>query len=209
MREQPVTTCPVPWAGLRYRCEAMHGNEPGHKPSPASAGESHLRETMHTVRVWQVAPIRTEWTAVLPVRAGREEEARQLVSELLANHPNMSGGPPRNAVGLLEPQAGRRGMRFNPSERAAWPKAALYLEFMPAGADMVYAHYDLAQHILESAAPLLEDALWYAILTQCEDILDRWEIASGRLLYDRRLTDENEAHAVLEAIEPALRGRVR
>jgi len=35
---------------------------------------------MHTVRVWQVAPIRAEWTAVLPVRARREDAARRLVS---------------------------------------------------------------------------------------------------------------------------------
>lgn len=137
---------------------------------------------MHTVRVWQVAPIRGEWTAVLPVRAGCEAAARQLVSEALAQHPDLSGGPPRNAIGLLEPQAGRRGMRYDPGERAAWPAAALYLEFMPAGADMVYAHYDLAHDILERAAPLLADALWYAILTQCEDMLDRWQIAAGRLM---------------------------
>lgn len=168
----------------------------------------HLRETMHTVRVWQLAPISGEWTAVLPVRAGREAAARRVVDEALAHNPGIGGGPPRNAVGLLEPQGSRRGMRHKPGERAAWPKAALYLEFMPAGADMVYAQYALAQFILERAAPLLEDGLWYAILTQCEDILDRWEISGGRLIYDRRLTEENEARAVLEAIEPALRGRV-
>ncbi len=129
-------------------------------------------------------------------------------SKDLTQHPDLSGGPPRNAIGLLEPQAGRRGMRYDPGERAAWPAAALYLEFMPAGADMVYAHYDLAQDIRERAAPLLADALWYAILTQCEDMLDRWQIAAGRLTYERRLTEEDEARAALEAIEPALRGRV-
>ncbi|WP_100792990.1 hypothetical protein [Nannocystis exedens] len=33
-------------------------------------------EPAHTVRVWQVAPIRTEWTAVLPVAPGHEDEVR-------------------------------------------------------------------------------------------------------------------------------------
>ncbi|MCP3138169.1 hypothetical protein [Pyxidicoccus xibeiensis] len=164
---------------------------------------------MHTVRVWQLAPIRTGWTAVLPVRAGREEAARRLVTEALAQNPDMGGEPPRNAVGLLEPGAGRRGMQFNPSERASWPPAALYLEFMPAGSDMVYAQYELAQHILESAAPLLEDARWYAILTQCEDILDRWELTAGRLRYERQLTDEEQARELLQQLEPSLRGRLR
>ncbi|HEX8706133.1 MAG TPA: hypothetical protein VF815_45280 [Myxococcaceae bacterium] len=164
--------------------------------------------TTHTVRVWQVAPMRAEWTAVLPVRAGREEAARRLVSEALERNPDMGGGPPRNAVGLLEPKAGRRGMRFNPAERASWPPAGLYLEFMPAGADMVYAQYDLAQHILERAAPLLEDARWYTILTQCEDLLDCWELTGGRLLYERHHTEEDRARALLQQLEPSLRGRL-
>jgi hypothetical protein len=185
----------------------MKRKQPGHK-EPSAHLEGLGTSLMHTVRVWQVAPIRAEWTAVLPVRAGREEAARRLVTEALAQNPDMGGGPPRNAVGLLEPGAGRRGMRFNPGERASWPPAALYLEFMPAGADMVYAQYDLAHHILERTAPLLVDALWYAILTQCEDTLDRWEIAAGRLLYERHQTEEEQARALLQQLEPSLRGRL-
>lgn len=44
--------------------------------------------------------------------------------------------------------------------------------------------------------------------TQCEDILDRWEISSGRPIDARRLTEEDEGRAALAAIEPALRGCV-
>ncbi|MFY0538015.1 hypothetical protein [Nannocystis pusilla] len=95
-------------------------------------------------------------------------------------------------------------MRYDPAERRAWPDAALYLEFMPAGSDMVYAHYDLAYQILASVAPRLADARWYAILSQCEDILDIWQIAGGRLSFERLLTEENRAAEVLAALEPSL-----
>ncbi|NMO13568.1 hypothetical protein HPC49_00450 [Pyxidicoccus fallax] len=185
----------------------MKRKQPGRK-APAAHVEGLGTSLMHTVRVWQVAPIRTRWTAVLPVRAGREEAARRLVTGALARNPDMGGEPPRNAVGLLEPEAGRRGMRFDPSERASWPPAALYLEFMPAGSDMVYAQYELAHHILEGAAPLLVDARWYAILTQCEDILDCWEISAGRLRYERHQTEEDQARELLQQLEPSLRGRL-
>ena len=166
-------------------------------------------ETSHTVRVWQLAPIRTEWTAVVPVRPGHEDEVRELVKEMLSGCLGVDGGPPRNAVGLLERWAGRRGMRYSPGERASWPEAGLYLEFMPAGSDMVYAHYGLAYVILARAAPLLADARWYAILSQYEDILDRWELVEGRLRFGRLLTEENRAGEVLAALEPSLAGALR
>ncbi|MDC0673275.1 hypothetical protein [Nannocystis radixulma] len=166
-------------------------------------------QTSHTVRVWQLMPFRTEWTAVLPVRPGHEVKLRDLVRGMLARCPGIDGGPPRNAVGLLEHTGGRRGMRYDPAERRTWPEAPLYLEFMPAGSDMVYAHYDLAYQILASAAPGLVDAHWYAILSQCEDVLDRWEIAGGRLYFERLQTDEDHAREVLAAIEPSLAGAVR
>ncbi|MCY0994104.1 hypothetical protein OV203_43650 [Nannocystis sp. ILAH1] len=161
-------------------------------------------EPAHTVRVWQVAPIRTEWTAVLPVAPGHEDEVRARVGALLAACPGPGGDPPRNAIGLLERGAGRRGMAYRPAERRAWPDAALYLEFMPAGSDMVYAHYDLAYQILASVAPRLADARWYAILSQCEDVLDIWQIAGGRLIFERLYTEENRAAEVLAAFEPSL-----
>ncbi|AKF85990.1 hypothetical protein MFUL124B02_19760 [Myxococcus fulvus 124B02] len=163
---------------------------------------------MHTVRVWQVAPVHTEWTAVLPVRAGREEEGRRLVTEALARNPDMGGGPPRNAIGLFEPGPGRRGPRFHSGDSAPRLSAALYLEFMPAGPDIVYAQYELAHRILESSAPLLEDARWYAILTQCEDILDCWALVAGRLRYERHLTEEEQARELLQQLEPSLRRRL-
>ncbi|MCP3064978.1 hypothetical protein LXT21_40015 [Myxococcus sp. K38C18041901] len=163
---------------------------------------------MHTVRVWQVTPLHTRWTAMLPVRAGREDEARRWVTEALARNPDMGGGPPRNAIGLFEPGAGRRGPRFLPGDSAPRLSAALYLEFMPAGADMVYAQYELAHRILERVASLLEDARWYAILTQSEDILDCWELAAGRLRYERHLTEEEQAREMLQQFEPSLRGRL-
>jgi hypothetical protein len=81
-------------------------------------------ETSHTVRVWQLAPIRTEWTAVVPVRSGHEDEVRELLIKLLSGCPGVDGGPPRNAVGLLERWACRRGMRYAPGERASWPEAS-------------------------------------------------------------------------------------
>ncbi|AFE04895.1 hypothetical protein COCOR_02882 [Corallococcus coralloides DSM 2259] len=185
----------------------MSRNQPGRKATSAHL-EGLGSSLMHTVRVWQVAPVHTRWTAALPVRAGREEEARRLVTEALARNPDMGGGPPRNAIGLFEPGAGRRGLRFLPSDSAPRLPAALYLEFMPAGADMVYAQYELAHRILESAAPLLEDARWYAILTQCEDILDCWELAAGRLRYERHLTEEEQAREMLQQLEPSLRGHL-
>ncbi|WP_434421871.1 hypothetical protein [Nannocystis pusilla] len=161
-------------------------------------------EPAHTVRVWQVAPIRAEWTAVLPVAPGHEEKVRARVRAMLAAFPGPGGDPPRNAIGLLERGAGRRGMPYRPAERRAWPDAALYLEFMPAGSDMVYAHYDLAYQILASVAPRLADARWYAILSQCEDILDIWQIAGGRLSFERLHTEEDRAGEVLAALEPSL-----
>lgn len=157
----------------------------------------------HTVRVWQFAPIRTERTAVIPVRPGCEDALQRLVHEALAQHAGPDGQPPRNAVGLLARWAGRRGMGYDPDERASWPEAALYLEFMPAGSDMVYARYDLAYQVLASAAPLLVDARWVAILSQCEDILDRWELADGRLRFERLVTEEDCARLVLEQLEPS------
>ncbi|NTX40541.1 hypothetical protein HUA78_39555 [Myxococcus sp. CA033] len=185
----------------------MKRDPPGSK-APSAHLEGLGSSLMHTVRVWQVAPLHTRWTAMLPVRAGREEEARRLVAEALARNPDMGGGPPRNAIGLFEPGSGRRGPRFNLSDSAPLPPASLYLEFMPAGADMVYAQYALAQRILESAAPLIEDARWYAILTQCEDILDCWELTAGRLRYERHLTEEEQARELLQQLEPSLRGRL-
>lgn len=163
-------------------------------------------ETSHTIRVWQVAPIHEAWTAVVPVRAGQEAAARRVVDEWLASVRGVDGGPPRNCVGLLERQAGRRGMRYSPGERRTWPEAALYLEFMPAGSDMVYAHYGLAYRVLEAAAPLLEDARWYAIVSQCEDILDRWEIVDGCLRFERLITEDDCARTLLELIEPGVSG---
>jgi hypothetical protein len=161
-------------------------------------------ESSHTVRVWQVAPIRSEWTAVVPVRAGHEDAARRLVTETLARHPGIDGGPPRNAIGLLGRREGRRGMRFDPGERRSWPEAALYLEFMPAGSDMVYARYALAYLVLQRAAPLLADARWYTLLSQCEDIVDRWEIAGGALRFERLLTEEDRGREVLASLDPSL-----
>lgn len=168
------------------------------------AAELDPSRMAHTVRVWQVAPIRDEWTAVIPMRAGQEEAAREQVAAMLATVAGPGGGSPRNAVGLLERHAGRRGTRFDPADRARWPEAALYLEFMPAGADMVYAHYELAYVILETAAPLLADACWYAILSQCEDVVDRWEIADGVLRFERLRTAENRAREVLELLDPTI-----
>jgi len=168
--------------------------------------EAHLdpAEMSNTIRVWQVAPICTEWTAVVPVRAGHEEAARRLVGEALARVPGPDGGRPRNAVGLLERNEGRRGMRYDPGERSKWPDASLYLEFMPAGSDMVYAHYALAYRILAIAAPCLVDARWYALLSQCEDVLDCWEIAGGSLRFERLLTEENWGREVLELLDPSI-----
>ncbi|GEN12418.1 hypothetical protein MFU01_74550 [Myxococcus fulvus] len=51
--------------------------------------------------------------------------------------------------------------------------------------------------ILERAAPVLEDARWYAILTQCEYILDCWALEAGRLRYEWHLTEEEQARVLL------------
>lgn len=176
-----------------------------HRIDQAAFAASLQPEQMsHTIRVWQVAPIRGEWTAVMPVRPGCEAQVQQLVREALAQISGPGGGPPRNAIGVLEPQGSRRGARYVPGSRAHWPAAALYLEFMPAGSDMVYAHYDLAYRILADAAPLLGDARWYAILSQCEDVLDRWDITDGVLRFERLLTEEDCARLVLAQLEPSL-----
>jgi hypothetical protein len=162
----------------------------------------------HTIRVWQLAPIRTEWTAVMPVKRGHEERVRLLVTAMLAEVAGPGGGPPRNAVGLLGRREGRRGCRYDPGERKSWPEAELYVEFMPAGSDMVYAHYNLAFRILDSAARWLADAKWYAILSQCEDVLDRWEIAGGKLRFERLITEEDRAREVLVKLQPSLAAAV-
>ncbi|SET76007.1 hypothetical protein SAMN05443572_103102 [Myxococcus fulvus] len=48
---------------------------------------------MHSVRGWQVVPVHTRWTAMLPVRSGCEEEARRWVTEALAQNPDLGGTP--------------------------------------------------------------------------------------------------------------------
>jgi|LNFM01.1.fsa_nt_gb hypothetical protein len=161
-------------------------------------------ELSHAVRVWQVAPICETDTAVLPVRNGCEARARELVLAALERVPGPDGRPPRNAIGVLEPGGSRRGMRFVQGSRASWPTAELYLEFMPAGSDMVYAHYALAYRVLADAAPLLMDARWYAVLSQCEDVVDRWDIVDGALRFERLLTEEDHARIVLAQLEPSL-----
>src|SRR5262245_4454134 len=79
--------------------------------------------TSHTVRVWQLHPIRAEWTAVVPVRPEAVPALQRLVTEMLASFPGIDGLPSRNAVALLGPTASRRGMRYRPEERVSWPKA--------------------------------------------------------------------------------------
>lgn len=163
----------------------------------------------HTVRVWQVAPICETDTAVLPVRTGCEERVRAIVLAALERVTGPDGRPPRNAIGLLDPCGSRRGMRFVPGSRASWPTAELYLEFLPAGSDMVYAHYALAYRVLADVAPLLVDARWYAVLSQCEDVVDRWDIVDGALRFERLLTDEDHARLVLAQLEPSLAESLR